>query len=505
MVNRPNRRAAQITLAAVSVSNPPAVPTGSLYLAAVLEREGYAVDFRNYAAGSYWQLSPSGLAEWLGATADIVGLSCLGDTLPFVVAAVEEFKVRYPHKIVILGGPGPTGVARELVEAFPAIDFVVVGEGEETILELVGCLTDGKAPGNSPTMTEPSGAETRRRGGDSDQWMASRSTLKRIHGIVYRDGDVVEVNPQRERIRDLDTLPVPLYEAIDIENYPMVNIVSSRGCPYQCTFCDVAPMWSRKNVHRSVESVIDEIKLLRTRYGRQYFEFTDETFVLKEDRVFEFCDRLKRHDLGVRWSASGRVNLVNRKLLAEMASAGCEALFFGIESGSDRVLERVKKDFTIGEAVDALHTTLEYMRPVASFIWGFPFETEEDITKTLLVAVYLSQIGVDSRLNRLTPFPLMPLYREYGARLDWFDDEVPYSGTEPFRAIGYPAAVTDLIKSFPRIFPSFYCLPTENLEGKSGLVRSLGRYWQVSQWPTAGQESAKCASVRANDGRRPPP
>ncbi len=478
MLNRPVGDEARITLATISVSDPLAVPTGSLYIAGVLQRAGHAVDFRHHAAASYWDLSPAGLVEWLGSTADIVGVSCLSDTLPFVVAAMTELKARHPSKTVILGGPGPTGVARELVEAFPAIDIVVVGEGEETILELVERLAAGEAPGGP-------------------------RALEGIRGIVYRDGGAVQVGPPRERIRDLDALPLPLYEAIEVERYPIVHIVSARGCPYRCTFCDVAPMWSRRNARRSVESVIEEIRLLHTRHGRRYFEFTDETFVLSRDRVFEFCDRLKRQDLGIRWSASARVNLVNRELLAEMASAGCEALFFGIESGSDRILERVRKDFTVGQAVEALHTTLEYMRPVASFVWGFPFETEEDLARTLLLAVYLSQIGVDSRLNRLAPFPLMPLYREFGERLDWREDDVPASGAEPFRAAGYPAEVMDLIRRHPRIFPSFYCLPTEDVEGKSALVRSLGRYWQASPWPTAGRDGAGRGTARM-DAERPP-
>ena len=465
--------AADITLANVGVSNPRTVPVGPLYVAAVLDRGGYRVDFRDRTSSSYWELDPRALAASLDDSAAILGVGCISDTLPFAVAALAEFKTRHPGTTVILGGPGPTGVARDLVEAFPFIDVVVAGEGEETTLEVMRCLTD--------------------RGGASNPQADASAGLAGVSGISYRAEGCVHTNPARERIRDLDRLPFPLYDAVALEKYPMVNIVSSRGCPYHCTFCDVAPMWSRKNFRRSVESVVDEIKYLRTRFGRRYFEFTDETFILSQDRVLDFCARLKQERLDVKWTATGRVNLVTRELLAEMASAGCEAMFFGIESGSDTVLERVRKDFTVGEAVEVLHTTLEYMRPVASFIWGFPFETEEDLVRTLLLVVYLSQIGVDSRLSRLAPFPLMPLYREYGDRLTWLEEPGPYSGREPFRPAGYPAEVRDLVTRYPRIFPFFHCFASDGLEEKARIVRSLGRYWHVAEWfDSNGEGDRRC-------------
>jgi len=454
-----------VTLVHVGVSNPRTIPVGALYIAAVLRRSGYGVDFATCTRDSYWQLDPALIGSHLTGSAGVVGISCMSDTLPFVVAALAQFKAANPEKTVILGGPGPTGVARELVGSFPFIDIVAVGEGEHTMLELAECLCDGgRASGGR--------APDRRALGQG-------RALGQIRGICFRDGAEACLTPARERIRDLDQLPVPLYEAVKVEDYPMANIVFSRGCPYGCTFCDVAPMWQRKNFQRSVDSVIDEIKLLKGKYGRRHFEFTDETFVLGRVKVMEFCERLKHDGLDIKWSCTGRVNLVTRDLLAEMASSGCEAMFFGIESGSDRVLDEVNKDFTVAEALEALTLTLEYMKPVASFIWGFPFETEQDLMGTLLLMVYLSQLGVDSRLNRLAPFPLMPLYEQYGEGIRWLDEPGQYSGREPFQVAGCAPEVIDLVRTFPKIFPSFYGFPTDGFERKTEIVRSLGRYWQM--------------------------
>ena len=452
-----------ITVAHVSVSNPITVPSGALYVAAVLSEAGYRVDFKDLTAGSYLELDPERLVAGLSDSADIVGIGCMSDTLPFVIAAARKIKAQAPEKKILLGGPGPSGVGAALLEAFPFIDVIAVGEAEETVLEIAEALAAGTA----------SRRDRSDRGG---------IRLGEVKGICLADGGRPVTTPPRERIRNLDNLPYPLYEAIEVERYPMVNIVFSRGCPYRCTFCDVAPMWQRKNFRRSVGSVVEEIRLLHSKYGKIHFEFTDETFILSEDKVLDLCDRLKREGLDIKWSCTGRVNLVNDTLLREMAAAGCQAMFFGIESGSDRVLERVNKEFTVSEAVEAIHLTLKYMRPATSFIWGFPFETKQDLTETLLLATYLSQIGVDCRLNRLAPFPLMPLFAEYGGDIEWVEPNGSRPGREAFNMAGYPAEVADLVRRFPKIFPSFYRFPTEGFEWKRRAVDSLGRYWMETGW-----------------------
>lgn len=449
---------ADVTVAHVSVSNPITVPSGALYISSVLSRAGYRVDFRDLTAASYLELDPARLAASLSDSADILGIGCMSDTLPFVIDAARRIKTSAPEKAIVLGGPGPSGAAREILEAFPFIDVIAIGEAEETAVEIARALSNGKKVHEAgPGLGE-------------------------IKGICFLDGAQPVTTAPRDRIRNLDDLPYPLYDAITVERYPMVNIVFSRGCPYRCTFCDVAPMWQRKNLRRSVESIVDEIRLLRSRYGRTNFEFTDETFILGQDKILDFCSRLRREGLDIKWSCTGRVNLVNDRLLGEMASAGCQAMFFGIESGSDRVLERVNKEFTVREAVEAIHVTLKYMRPATSFIWGFPFETEQDLTETLLLATYLSQIGVDCRLNRLAPFPLMPLFAEYGDRIESLEPNGARSATEPFQTAGYPAEVADLVRQFPRVFPSFYRFPTEGFERKQQAVNSLGRYWMETGW-----------------------
>jgi len=443
------------------MSHPPTVPAGPLYIAAVLEREGYRVDFRDFSVKSYWDLDPLSFCSYLENCNSVIGLSCMSDSLPFVICALRELKRRHPRKTVVLGGAGPSGMAKKILNNFPFVDIVVVGEGERTIVEVMECLTRGE-----------------------------KNDLKLVNGICYRDGEEVWLTPPRERIQNLDELPFPLYERIPMEKYPLVNIVFSRGCPYRCTFCDVAPIWGRANYRRSVDSVVAELRFLKEKYGKVDFEFTDETFVLNRDDIFDFCERFKRERMGIRWACTGRINLMSQELLAEMASSGCKAIFYGVESGSDMVLEKVKKDFSAQEAVEVIHTTLDYTGAVASFIWGFPFESKEDLLKTLLLMVYLSQIGVDARLNRLTPFALAPLYKEYGDHLIWFEEAYSFSGADPFHASGYRSEIGNFIREFPSVFPEFRWFPTDLLREKSRLVESLDRHWPKVDWPVSCESFA---------------
>jgi anaerobic magnesium-protoporphyrin IX monomethyl ester cyclase len=275
-----------------------------------------------------------------------------------------------------------------------------------------------------------------------------------------------------------------------MEEYSLMNLVFSRGCPYHCTFCDVAPLWGREHHRRSPENVIEEITFLTKRFGKRNFEFTDETFVLKRAAVFDFCRALRSKGLDVNWSCTGRVNLIDEELLKEMGAAGCRGLFFGIESGSDRVLSRIRKDCSAKDAVAALRLTGRFMRPVASFIWGFPFETVEDVAQTLLLMVYLSQVGVDTRLNRLAPFALAPLFKEFGDRLVRLQGKRSASPKEPFEASVLPAGARELIAKHPRVFPEFFWFGCERLDEKMQMVKLLDRHWHTPEWP-AGNDARR--------------
>jgi len=221
------------------------VPLGTLYLTASLEQAGLAVDFRDY------QLCPAedpfareAILRHLADPAPIIGLSCMANLLPFTILTAKTLKEAYPDRTIALGGVGPFGVEEPILARFPWIDVIAYGEGERSGPALVKAL---------------------RTGGD----------LRDVPGIVFRHGDEIVRTPPAPRIEDLDSIPGPAYHHIDLGRYEGYNLMSSRGCPYPCTFCSVAPIWGRQPYFRSNRHIIDEMRWLHEEHGVRLFLFQD--------------------------------------------------------------------------------------------------------------------------------------------------------------------------------------------------------------------------------------
>jgi anaerobic magnesium-protoporphyrin IX monomethyl ester cyclase len=364
------------------------LPLGSLYLVSALERAGVSVDFRDYqlfVVGRPTPLDVELFQSFLADHASIVAVSCMVSMLPFVVLGTGRFKERNPDCTLILGGPGPSGVADEIISSFPWVDIVGIGEGEETIVELVRAL---------------------RTGGD----------LNSVRGIAYRDGRIARRTPPRPRIKNPDAVAFPAYDRLDLSRYTCVPIVTGRGCPFRCAFCDVGPLWGNRTCFRSVENVVEELTLLRDAHALETVHIADDTFNLKRSRVEALCGELKR--LGMGWTCLSRVDMLDEALLERMADAGCRSLFLGIESGSDAVLTRINKRFSIEEATRTAELAARYVKQVVtSFIWGFPFETMWDFKQTVFSVISMSYLNARAGLKLLSPMPLSPLGVEYRDRL----------------------------------------------------------------------------------------
>jgi anaerobic magnesium-protoporphyrin IX monomethyl ester cyclase len=185
------------------------VPLGPLYIASVLEEAGCQVDFRDYQLTSYENpLTQKSITDFLSDSEDFLGIGCFFNALPFLLPSLEKIKSESPEKTIVLGGPGPSSVAEKLMEEFLFIDVVVKGEGEFTMKDL-----------------------------------ALDNPLNQIKGIVYRSQGKVVSTPGRERIQNLDGLPYPDYTKIDLSKYTQAGVITARGCPYHCSFCEVAALW----------------------------------------------------------------------------------------------------------------------------------------------------------------------------------------------------------------------------------------------------------------------
>jgi anaerobic magnesium-protoporphyrin IX monomethyl ester cyclase len=434
-------------------------PLGLMYIASCLEQEGYAVDFRDYQLAVKQDMrNPFNLesfARFMSGAAEIIGFSCMSNLLPFTLLMARRLKQDDPGKVVILGGAGPTGVAREIIDNFAWIDYVCSGEGERSMLTLMKLLKSGTRPAPGPCKAAP-GFYFRRRG-----------------GIEYL---------AQPRITHLDDLPFPAYHLIDFKQYDAAcSIVTSRGCTYGCTFCTETRHWNHRVVFRGVENVIAELRYIARYSPKKIFLFQDDQITLRRERAVRLLRRLAGENLGMHWKCFARVDQVDEELLSLMAEAGCIQVRFGIESGSNRILRQIKKGFSIQQAYRVVRQAVRFIPSVhASFIWGYPFETTAQCGETMEWARRFHHAGCTVLLFLLSPLPNSGIFLDYSGPLDFnpglmanFNcsggENQTRTGTSVVRRTGY---MFDFIRRHPRIFPGFYLYDYENnIRPKMRIVR----------------------------------
>ena len=422
-------------------------PIGPLCITSSLIEAGYDVDFINFQTAGFRTMKD--IISHLGKSSDILGISCALSATPSVIYMLKKLKEGYPEKTIIMGGPDPTLIANSLLEKFPFIDIVVRSEGEKTIVELMDCLKKNK-------------------------------NLKNVRGISYRDGNKIRVNPPRPRIGDLDEIPFPAYDKVDMKRYDSITIITSRGCIYKCAFCTHPIIWRGGVFFRSIDNVIEELKLLNEKYKKNYFGIMDSAFNLSKKRVLEFCDKLKKEGMDVRWGCDLRADLIDKDIIKKMAESGCSSVIYGVESGSDRILKIIKKNLDIKTARHAVKVTKKYLNNVTTnFIWGYPFESMKDFMLTKKIIEEFRKIGVNSKCGVLRPDGGAEIYNNYKDNLIFpvpgnnniffYDND---SDMFPLPDINNKVIFNMVLKN-PGIFPGFYRYKTPHLEKKIDIISSI--------------------------------
>jgi radical SAM superfamily enzyme YgiQ (UPF0313 family) len=348
-------------------------PLGVLYIAALLRREGFDVEVIDADIDG---LSVRETVHRIFETQpDLIGFSLMTPQLITTLACSTLLKQARPDIPIVLGGAHIDSTKGDSFEMADCFDLAVHGEGEQSLLEVCKNLRDlGTVTGEGITNLQ--------------------DCIKDVPNVIYRakaTGEI-QVNIGRPFTRDLDEFPSVDYDLVDFTKYSIptmagrhvISMMLSRGCPFKCTFCDAPIVMGTKLRFFSLDRIISDIKFYKKKYGVTNFVFKDSTFTAKKKWAHEFCQRLIDENLDIKWRCNTRVNLVPPGLLDLMAEAGCYIINFGVESGDEDTLRRIKKEVDLEEVVDAFERCRKLgIRTYATFLMGNPGETEESARKTV--------------------------------------------------------------------------------------------------------------------------
>lgn len=342
--------------------------------------------------------------------------------------------------VTIVGGPHVTAIPEDAMRQFRDFDIAVIGEGEETICDLLDSL-EGR----------------------------SGRKINEIDGIIYRDKDSVVRTAGRKHIKDLDSLPLPAWDLLpDLKKFYFAppwtmhsgntaTIITSRGCPFRCIYCDRKVFGNVVRSH-SADYVMKMIKVLYDDYGVRHLRISDDNFMTDRKRLLRICQLIQKEDLGISWSCLARVDSIDADILREMKKAGCWSIAFGVETGSQKIHDIEKKGVKLEQVARGVKLTREAGIKTISFnIIGHPLETVDTIKETIN---FNKRIGVDDfKTQFMTPFPGTELYNDvdkYG-KLDKDWKRMAVFGEPVF--VPHGLTKEDMIEWNKRGFRSFYFQP----------------------------------------------
>jgi anaerobic magnesium-protoporphyrin IX monomethyl ester cyclase len=361
-------------------------PNGILSIAAYLMREGHEVEIHDCRGPA----NSIGTAEVMSRVEsfnpDIVGFTAVTSSFLNAYRLAEEIRKTAPRIKIAFGGVHVSALRGKILEQFPDIDFVVTGEGEKAMLELASGVEPGK-----------------------------------IQGLVFRENGAIKDNGLRTDLCELDSLPFPAYHKLEgfpdrfeaaLFNYPKApsaTIISSRGCPYQCSYCDRS-VYRRSFRFNSAEYLYEHMAYLKKEFGVKHIFFYDDLFTFNRERIEKFCGLLQSKPLYMTFNCAVRVGHIDDDLLKLLKASGCWMVSLGIESGAPEILARHKTKVDFNE----MRTTVKRIqkagiRAKGLFMMGLPGETEETIKMT---TDFINGLELDDlNMTKFTPFPGSPIYQ----------------------------------------------------------------------------------------------
>jgi len=392
-------------------------PIGLGYLASSLRNHGHDVLIVDSVKDGLTQDELVSLV--LGESPKFIGFQVFSHDVQSVTRTIAMVKERDASVIALVGGPHPSGVREEIFKDIQNADYAFAGESEKTLPMFLDAIKNSELDGR----------------------------IRDIPGLIWRDGEETRANTP-EFVQDLDDIPFPAWDLINpsvypeapqgvfFKRFPIAPIIITRGCPYNCTFCAGKTISGRKLRSRSVGNVLQEIEILKRDYGIKEIHILDDNFALKRSFVREFCERIIAEKIDITWNCPNglRLDTLDEDIVALMKRSGCYTISVGIESGSQRVLDLMKKDLTL----DKIRRQVDLLKRCGMtvngfFIIGYPGETREEILETIAFAKSLPLTR--AIFYNYLPLPGTEVYRQLRSSgeledVDWekvFQAEVPYS------------------------------------------------------------------------------
>lgn len=385
------------------------LPTSLLYLGSVLRDNGDGVKILDMKAlkpddsidrrGFYTNALINAVSSF---QPDLIGFGCLfSGNFPDVFQLAEFCKERFSNIPIVAGGIHFTIYAKEILANCPCFDWIILGEAEESIVQLANAMKDKK----------PSFAS--------------------IDGFAYRQNGAGIINPKRSYVENIDQISFPAYDLVNLKDYYVdtacwhnpkglpintsIPIISSRSCPYHCNFCSMFTVMGPKWRGRSAQNVVDEIEYLYNNYNHRHFSFMDDNFTFSKPRILEICQEIRKRNLDIQFETPNGLSLrtLDREVLDALVSAGLIRVYLAIESGSDFIRNKImKKNISRKEVIEIARLAKSYKQLYvnAFFIIGMPEETKETLAETYDM---IEEINVDKiHIHNLIPYPCTDVFKQ---------------------------------------------------------------------------------------------
>ncbi len=376
------------------------LPIGIYYIAALLKERGYAVEILNWfnlkdlevARRTFRALQP-----------EVIGFSIFNANRWGGIDLARVAREVLPEAKIVFGGVGATFLWEHLLTHFPEVDYVVRGEGEYTFLRLVEAVSS----------------------------RATSEELAKIPGLALRLDGKPHATPEADFIPEIDDLPDPA------RYFSFQHVISSRGCPWNCVFCGSPAFWKRRVRFHSPEYFVEQLERLH-RQGVNFFYVSDDTFTLRKDRVIKICEEILKRKLPITWQAISRVDAIDEEIIYWMRRAGCLQISFGVESGSEKIRNKVlNKKISTEDIKRAFALCRRYgIVPRAYFIYGCPGESKKTIEASVKLIKEIKPLSMVCYILDL--YPGTALYEEFKKRTGATDDiwlerieDIMYHETDP--------------------------------------------------------------------------